>query len=57
MSRGDKRNVLEEIKQTFGDDLNILLVYVQTTDAVNLILNNNMWFIGSMVLMIVLLLF
>lgn len=28
MSRGDKRNVLEEIKLTFGDDLNILLVYM-----------------------------
>lgn len=54
MSRGDKRNVLEEIKQTFGDDLNILLVYVQTTDAVTLILNINLWFNGSMVLMIVL---
>lgn len=54
MSRGDERNVLEEIKQTFGDDLNILLVYVQTTDAVSLILNINLWFNGSMVLMIVL---
>lgn len=42
MSRGDKRNVPEEIKQTFGDDLNILLVYVQTTDAVTLILNINL---------------
>lgn len=54
MSRGDERNVLEEIKQTFGDDLNILLVYVQTTDAVNFILNIYLWFNGSMVLMIVL---